>query len=121
MSITVLEAIVSLLALMLFTQAVPTVSHVLEFSDNSGVEWSARRETPSAASMQRIAEQRASFLRSRDLFSRSCRVPSTSNLWADALSRQRRAAVIAEAQSRGLSVVMLSLPDSVRDTSWLLA
>ena len=121
LSITVLEAVVSFWALMLFTGAASTVSHVLEFSDNSGVEWSARRETPSAEFMQRVAERRATFLQSSGLFSRPCRVPSASNLWADALSRQRRDAVVAEARSLGLSVVMLRLPDAMRDVSWLLA
>ena len=97
------------------------MSYVLEFSDGSGVEWSARRETPSAEFMQRVAERRATFLQSSGLFSRPCRVPSASNLWPNALSRQRRDAVIAEARSLGLSVVMLRLPDAMRDVSWLLA
>ena len=63
----------------------------------------------------------AEFLQSSQLFSRACRVPSASNLWADALSRQRRAAVLSEAAALGLSVLVLDLPAGLRDLSWLMA
>ena len=79
-----------------------------------------RRETPSAVYMQRVAAHRAEFLRSAGVFSRACRVPSASNLWADALSRQRRTVVLSEASSLGLSVLVLDVPPDMRDFAWLL-
>ena len=71
--------------------------------------------------MQRVADRRSAFLASHGLFSRVCRVDSASNAWADHLSRQRRSIVLAEAAALGLSVVVLEVPDELRDLSWLVA
>ena len=120
-SVTILEFLVCLWAPQVFIPVAASVSHILEFTDNTGAEWSMRRETPSSAIMQRIAARRSSFLASRLLFARSCRVSSSANTWADDLSRQRRDAVLAAAAALNLSIVELFIPDSLRDTSWLLA
>ena len=95
------------------------ISHFLEFSDNSGTEWSMRRETPAAAYMQAISARRSVFLQQRGLFSRVCRVSSNDNRWADWLSRQRVREVILEANALGLTVLELTVPPAMRDTHWL--
>ena len=80
-----------------------------------------RRETPHAAALQLVAQQRSSFLLERRLFARSLRVSSSSNVWADALSRQRVSSVIAEAVSIGLHTVEIPVPPGLRDVAYLLA
>lgn len=119
--ISVLEYVVSFWAPQIFLPIAPSVSHLLEFTDNTGAEGSMRRETPHALLMQRVADRRSAFLASHGLFSRVCRVDSASNAWADHLSRQRRSIVLAEAAALGLSVVVLEVPDELRDLSWLVA
>jgi hypothetical protein len=119
LSISVLESVVSFWATAIFADVAPRVTHLLEFSDNSGTEWSMRRETPSARLMQIVAARRSQFLRQRGLFSRVCRVASADNSWADCLSRQKRERVLREAAALGLRVVALPVPPSLRDTHWL--
>ena len=119
--ISVLEYVVSFWAPQLFLPVAPSVSHLLEFTDNTGAEGSMRRETPHALLMQRVADRRAAFLASSGLFARVCRVASAANAWADHLSRQRRSLVLAEAAALGLSVEVLAVPAELRDLSWLLA
>ena len=63
LSISVLEFVISWWALILFVDRQPEVTHVLEFTDNSGAEWSARRETPSAEFIQRVTACRSEDLR----------------------------------------------------------
>jgi hypothetical protein len=119
LSISVLEYVISFWATAIFADVAPRVTHLLEFSDNSGTEWSMRRETPSARLMQIVAARRSQFLRQRGLFSRVCRVASADNSWADCLSRQKRERVLREAAALGLRVVALPVPPSLRDTHWL--
>lgn len=119
LSISVLEYLISLWASVLFSRARPSATHLLEFTDNSGAEWSMRRETPSAALMQRVADRRAAFLHEHHLFSRVHRVSSSANRWADMLSRQRVAEVLLEARELGLRCVLLDVPPDLRDTAWL--
>ena len=119
LSISVLEFLISFWAALIFADLVPSASHLLEFSDNSGTEWSMRRETPSAMYMQAISARRSAFLQQRGLFSRVCRVASSDNRWADWLSRQRVRDVIREAGALGLTVVELTVPPAMRDTHWL--
>jgi hypothetical protein len=119
--ISVLEFVVSFWAPQIFLAVAPAVSHVLEFTDNTGAEFSMRRETPHALLMQRVAGRRAAFLAASGLFARVCRVQSAVNAWADHLSRQRRSLVLAEAAALGLTVEVLAVPAELRDLSWLLA
>lgn len=112
LSISVLEFIITWWAMVLFVDTFSGVSHVLEFTDNSGAEWSARRETPTAEFMQKVAARRSADLQSRGVFVRTSRVSSSSNVWADHLSRQRLSSVLAEASALGLSVSHLHLPQS---------
>ena len=120
-SITTLEALASFWAEVVFSRLCPRLTHLLSFTDNTGAEWAMRREAPHSPALQRIAQQRAQFLRDSTLFARSLRVSSSSNVWADALSRQRVDAVLSEAVAIGLNPVEISLPPSVRDISYLLA
>ena len=110
LSISVLEFVISWWALILFVDRQPEVTHVLEFTDNSGAEWSARRETPSAEFIQRVTACRSEGLRKCGVFVRACRVFSKGNSWADHLSRQRLSPVLAEAAALGLTVVHLQCP-----------
>jgi hypothetical protein len=119
LSISVLEYLISYWAPQIFLGVAPSVTHLLEFSDNSGTEWSMRRETPSARLMQLVAARRSSFLRQRGLYSRVCRVTSGDNKWADWLSRQKLHLVLRDAAALGLTVVHLPVPPALRDTDWL--
>ena len=121
LSITILEALASFWAEVVFSRLCPLLTHLLSFTDNTGAEWSMRRETPHAAALQLVAQQRSSFLLERRLFARSLRVSSSSNVWADALSRQRVSSVIAEAVSIGLHTVEIPVPPGLRDVAYLLA
>lgn len=121
LSISVLEFVISYWAAVIFADVAPGVSHLLEFSDNTGAEWSMRRETPSTIGMQAVAQRRSSFLQERGLFSRVARVASSDNKWADWLSRQRIERVYAEAAMLGLQVVRLHVSPELRDLSWLLS
>ena len=106
---------------MILIDIAPHVSHLLEFSDNTGTEWSMRRETPSTVGMQTVAQRRSTFLQSRGLFSRVARVTSSDNKWADWLSRQGLYRVLSEASMLGLRVERLHVPSALRDLSWLLS
>lgn len=121
LSISVLELLISYWAPVILLDIAPSVSHLLEFSDNSGAEWSMRRETPAAFGMQAIAERRSAFLQERRLYSRACRVASADNKWADWLSRQHLDRVLLEAQALGLTVVRLHVPPHLRNTDWLVS
>ena len=55
LSISVLEFVISYWAAVILIDIAPHVSHLLEFSDNTGTEWSMRRETPSTVGMQTVA------------------------------------------------------------------
>lgn len=121
LSITVLELLASFWGEVIFSRVCPSVTHLLSFTDNTGAEWAMRRETPHAAFLQMLAERRSAFLHARRLFARSLRVPSASNAWADALSRQRVASVLAEALALGLEPVQLCVPADLRDVSWLIS
>ena len=97
------------------------VTHVLEFTDNSGCEWSMRRETPHAELLQEIVAARQEELLRRQVYVRSERVPSRGNRWADWLSRGHVRRVLGEAAALGLRAVRLQ-PDAYwRDTGWLVA
>ena len=120
LSISVLEYAISLFAAMVFHALHPATSHLLEFSDNSGTEWSMRRETPSSALMQAVAAKRSIFLRDASIFSRVNRVTSADNAWADWLSRQRLSDVLSDAAALGLTVKTVPVsawPDGTRDLS----
>ena len=103
-----------------FSSCFPNATHMLAFTDNTGTEWAARRESPSAPSLQRIAAARAESLDRRGLYVRACRVSSGNNVWADDLSRQCFTKVKSEAEALGLSVVIVHVPPSLRSTEWLL-
>ena len=62
LSISVLEYLVSFWASSVLSSVCPGVTHLLEFTDNSGAEWSMRREAPAAHLMQLVADRRAAFL-----------------------------------------------------------
>lgn len=120
LSISVLELVASYWGEVIFSRVAPDISHVLSFTDNTGAEWSMRRETPSARLMQIVTSRRSVFLQQRRLFARSLRVSSSANRWADALSRQDVAAVVAEAQALGLTPILIDVPPDLRDLTWLL-
>ena len=86
------------------------VSHVLEFSDNTGAEWMARKETPHAAQLQRVAARRAAVIAELGVFVTTARVSSVGNTWADDLSRQRVDKVEYEARAVSLRLVRLTPP-----------
>ena len=117
--ISELEYITTFWCELVFLDICPSVSHVLEFTDNSGTEWSARKETPSAENMQRITAARSSELFRRGVYVRTCRVTSSENTWADDLSRGRKAKVVAEAQALGLHVLEVQVPETWRSLAWL--
>ena len=119
--ITVLEAVTTLMSLPPFQQAAPSITHVLEFTDNTGAEWSFRRETPHAPLLQLVTQRRVQYLRDANLFSRIERVTSAGNSWADDLSRQRVAKVVAEATALDFTVHMLQPCPILRDTLYLRA
>jgi hypothetical protein len=121
LSISVLEFVASFWSEEVFARIAPMVTHSLAFTDNSGAEWSLRRETPTARLMQVVAERRSRFLQQRRLFARALRVSSSANRWADALSRQAEGTVVAEATALGLLPVQLHVPADLRDLTWLLA
>jgi hypothetical protein len=117
--ITVLEAVISFWSLQLAKAAVPEISHVLEFTDNTGAEWLARRESPHAPRLQRVSARRTDLLLRLRIFARTLRVASKINTWADDLSRQRVAKVLREAAALGLRAQRLHIPADMRDLSWL--
>ena len=119
LSISVLEYLISLFSTDAFSALQPLATHMLEFTDNSGVEWSARRENARSELMQRVTSRRSHLLSERRLFARTARVPSTCNTWADDLSRQRVEKVLREAAALGLRVCRVELTNA-RDTEWLL-
>ena len=121
MSISVREYLISLFSTDAFSTRFPDATHVLEFTDNTGVEWSARREVAQRELMQRVTSRRSHLLHERALIPRTVRVGSTGNTWADDLSRQRIARVLAHARALGLACEEVSLVPAVRDTSWILA
>ena len=65
LSISVLELVASYWGEVIFSRVAPEISHVLSFTDNTGAEWSMRRETPSARLMQIVTSRRSAFLRQR--------------------------------------------------------
>jgi hypothetical protein len=97
----------------------PHATYALDFSDNSGAEWLARRLSPHEHRMQLISRRRAEFLHRQGLFVRACRVSSEDNRWADHLSRQRVSVVEDEARHLGLSLQLLPIPPELRTTAWL--
>ena len=121
--ITVLEACITTFSTPTYIESphFRDVSHFLEFSDNTGAEWMARRETPHAPMLQHIAAKRASILEELGVFVTTARVSSEENVWADDLSRQRVDKVEREAWALGLQPVRLEVPAKWRDLSWLLA
>ena len=119
LSISVLEYLITFWAEVVFSLLFPAASHILEFTDNTGTEWSARREAPSAKNMQSVTARRSEFLRANRIFARTCRVTSENNTWADDLSRQRLLKVRAEAAALGLSVHIVEVPPHVRNTAWV--
>ena len=119
LSISVLEYLISTWMELIWSDMHPNVSHILSFTDNTGAEWSSRREAPSAQLMQRVAAYRAEHLRRRNVFVRTERVTSAANTWADDLSRQRPDKVVAEASALGLRVQIVAVPDAMRCTRWL--
>ena len=121
--ITVLEACITTFSTPTYIESphFRDVSHFLEFSDNTGAEWMARRETPHAPMLQHIAAKRAGMLEELGVFVTTARVSSEENVWADDLSRQRVDKVEREAWALGLQPVRLEVPAKWRDLSWLLA
>ena len=119
--ITVLEAVTSAMSLPPFVAAAPEATHAIEFTDNTGAEWSFRKETPHAPLLRMITSDRAAFLHKSGKFSRVERVISSSNSWADDLSRGRISKVFLEAEQLGLTVSRLNPCPSLRDTSRLCA
>ena len=117
-SINVLEAFASFVSLRTFVSAFTAATQTLEFTDNTGAEWAARRER-SGASLRGIVESRAAFLSATGHFVRTARVSSAANKWADALSRQRVEEVLAEAVACGLTPVRLFPDPAVRAMDWL--
>ena len=121
LSISLLEFLASLFSTNAFSALFADASHILEFTDNTGVEWSSRKETARRELMQLVTAKRSDLLAQRGLVPRSARVSSADNIWADDLSRQRVSKVLAEAAARGLACCRVELPADVRDTEWLLA
>ena len=115
------ELLIEFMSTAVYASAFDGVTHVLGFTDNTGTEWAARRETPHSALLQRIIAHRSEVFQSLGVFTRSARVSTSDNRWADALSRQRFGSVRAEAEALGLRVVELVVPPLFRDTSWLFA
>ena len=120
-SISVLEYLISLFSSITFSALFPEASHILEFTDNSGVEWSARRENATSELMQRVTARRSAALRASNIIPRTLRVSSEDNLWADKLSRQQVVEVLRHAEALGLRTQQVSVSPETRDTSWLLA
>lgn len=118
--IAILEFLVTAFSVPAYLSIISGVTHILEFTDNRGAEFSAEREAPHAELMQRVAAQRSAWLAASGVFVRSARVSSDENVWADALSRQQLSVVLDEAVALGLRLVEVPLPLSVRDTSWLM-
>ena len=119
--IGILEAVSSFWSSVVFSRHFSEVTHILEFTDNSGSEWASRRETPYLELLQRVVARRASFLFDSGVFVTSNRVSSAANVWADALSRQNERLVLEEAAALELRVHWLSVPPALRDLSWLTA
>ena len=101
--INVLELFASYMAAPTFAAAMPAATRSLEFTDNSGAEWSARRERSRSAMMEAIIGRRAAWLADSRHFIRTARISSAENLWADMLSRQRAHEVLAAATACGLT------------------
>lgn len=118
--ITILESCISYMSLPVYVRAIDGITHVLEFTDNTGGEWLARRETPHAPMLQRIAAVRARWLEEQGVFVTTARVSSKDNTWADDLSRQKVSKVLSEAAALGLRPVELMIAPEWRDLSWLL-
>ena len=99
------------------------ITHVHEFSDNTGAEHSSERGKPGQAQMQAIVQRRYVELRGRDVFTHTDRVTSSDNDVADALSRGGRmmARGLAMMRSLGLKLQRVVVEPRRRDTSWLQA
>ena len=82
---SVLEFLISLFSLDAFTARFCEATHVLEFTDNTGVEFSARRESARRELMQRVTSRRSHLLHERAVVPRTLRVSSSQNTWADDL------------------------------------
>ena len=119
-SITVLEALVFVFVELAFPPLFPEVSHLFELTDNTGAQAVAETFTPHAPALQRISAKRAAVLSAARIFTRSGRVTSADNRWADALSRGEVARVLREAATLGLYTQRIDLTPDMRDTSWLL-
>ena len=117
--IGVLEAVVLFWGDMVIPDYVGNITHVLDYTDNTGAEWAARRETPQQVQYQRVMSERQSELLARGLYARAERVPSVQNRWADMLSRGLEAEVLAEARARGLKPRRVTVPPVWRELSWL--
>ena len=120
--ITILEACITFFSTPTYLEcsAFSGVQYVLEYSDNTGAEWMARKETPHAHLLQLVAAKRAEMLQQLGLFVTTARVSSEENSWADDLSRQRVMKVEHEARLLGLQPVRLEVPVQWRDLAWLL-
>ena len=96
-------------------------THVLEYTDNTGCEWSMRKETPHNARLQQLSAKRQKELTRRGVFVRTERVTSLGNKWADLLSRGHVERVIHEAGECGLLLVRLYPSESWRVSDWLIS
>ena len=105
--ITILEACITFFSTPTYVAcpAFAGVQYVLEYSDNTGAEWMARRETPHAHLLQLVAAKRADMPQQLGLFITTARVSSEENSWADDLSRQRVVEVEHDARLLGLQPV----------------
>ena len=126
-SITILETqatVMSTFAYLDFSKLNETGSqaftHVLEYTDNTGCEWSMRKETPHNARLQQLCAKRQRELARRQVYVRTERVTSEGNKWADLLSRGHVGRVISEARESGLLPVRLSPSAAWRETDWLI-
>ena len=118
--ISILEMFITYMSLATYVHLFSEVSHVLEFTDNTGAEWTARKESPHAPLLQLIAERRASLLKERVVFTRTERVTTDQNLWADWLSRGRIQQFLDDVAAQGLSACDLTPFIRERDSAWLI-
>ena len=96
-----------------------TVSHALDFVDNTAAEFSADRGTGHATSMQELVRRRFDALDALNVYSAVDRITSADNEWADALSRgeERTRDVLRMARALGWPTRRLYPHHAWRDLS----
>ena len=118
--IGVLEAVALLWEAALLPTLLPEITHLLEFTDNTGAEHSYRSETPHNTLLQKLVAKRQQHLLRRGVFARIERVPSVQNKWADMLSRGSEEAVLCAARARSLVPYKIHLTHAYTDIDSLV-